>query len=124
MNPLSLFIFFYLKLFYENFHNYSSFFRNNCNLYACLIVLYHEFLSSVILNENSKDKLFNSFYETCFEKIANIFNLLIIMQCVNFNDVSYITTFMYCLFYYVLIAFDSLIAILSVQNYFESLSKM
>jgi phosphatidylglycerophosphate synthase len=93
---------------------------------ACLLVLFHDFLDHVdgIVAKVQKrlygedDPLLGGFMDAFCDKIVNIFCLWTILQETHFEQTSLLISIAFVLLCYTIIALETAIGIVRVQDYF------
>jgi phosphatidylglycerophosphate synthase len=97
---------------------------------ACLLVLFHDFLDHVdgivakvqkrLYGEHIDDPLLGGFMDAFCDKIVNIFSLWTILQETDFHQTSFFISIGFILLCYTIIALETAIGIVRVQDYFSA----
>ncbi|UJR34100.1 hypothetical protein I4U23_021510 [Adineta vaga] len=97
---------------------------------ACLLVLFHDFLDHIdgivakvhkrIYGDNIDDPLLGGFMDAFCDKIVNVFCLWTIIQETHFEQTSTLFTMLFVLLCYTIIALETAIGIVRVQDYFHA----
>ena len=95
---------------------------------ACLLVLFHDFLDHVdgivakvhkrVYGENIDDPLLGGFMDAFCDKIVNTICLWTILQETHFEQTSIFITIGFVILCYTIIALETAIGIVRVQDYF------
>ncbi len=104
------------------------FYRFDYSVLACFLVLFHDFLDHVdgivakvqkrIYGNDIDDPLLGGFLDAFCDKIVNIFCLWTIIQETNFHQTSLSISLGFVLLCYTIIALETAIGIIRVQDYF------
>jgi hypothetical protein len=115
--------------YYSHYYDKYLISRYNHNTLAFLAVIIHAFLGHVdgivakvhrSLYPQHDSPLLNNFLVAFCNKIVNILTLLVVFQSANFDNVSIYAMVLYCMVFYAVIGYDSLISIIRVYDYFET----
>ncbi len=102
--------------------------RYDYSVLACLLVLFHDFLDHVdgivakvqkrIYGNDIDDPLLGGFMDAFCDKIVNVFCLWTILQETNFHQTSFSISLGFVLLCYTIIALETAIGVIRVQDYF------